>query len=358
MAWTDLDDTKACVSINDLIDHYGDGPSQDKREYKISCPFHDDSEPSCSINTEKNTWYCHGACKRGGDIFTYVNLKEGIRQPTSLPSRRRAAGLVDGWFGIVRKPPQRGESPSALSEIREEEKDAASDPKEVIRSTEVEAPPADAVINPPLRFGPLKTVDTEAGIAYAVSRGIAEPLAREYGLAVAQRGRFKDRLVIPLHDHTGTLIGYAGRVLDDEEGDKYLFPSREHDFYKSHFVYNLNHVLQLDERQREGVVVVEGFFGCLAVLAAGFPCVALMGSNLCPAQAKLLMEHFRHILLLFDGDEAGKRCTQESVRVLALRDALDDWRPSVYVRGVLLPDGTQPDHFASEELRTILRFDR
>jgi DNA primase len=357
MAWTDLDDTKACVSINDIIDHYGDGPSQDKREYKISCPFHDDSDPSCSINTEKNTWYCHGACKRGGDIFTYVNLKEETPQPTSLPSRRRAAGLVDEWFGIVRKPPRRGESPAAVSEKSKEEH-TASEPEEAVLSTEDEEPSADVVINPPFRFGTLKTVDTEAGIAYAASRGIPETLAREYGLAVAQRGRLKDRLVIPLYDREGILIGYAGRVLSDGEGDKYLFPSREHDFYKSHFVYNLNRVLQLEERQRQGVVVVEGFFGCLAVAAAGFPCVALMGSKLYPAQAKLLIEHFRQLLLLFDGDEAGKRCTEESLRALALRDVLDDWRSSVYVRGVLLPDRTQPDHFTSEELRTLLRFER
>ena len=347
--WTDLDDTKLRVTIGDIIDHFGDGPSQDKPKYKISCPFHDDTEPSCAIDAKQNQWYCHGACKVGGDIHTYVALKQGMDNPNSLKSRRAACALIDGWFGIVRQRP-------------------AADRKTVVESSEPiqeETPEAGAIINPPYKYGELKSVDVEAGVAYAISRGLPEALARERGVAVAERGWLKGRLVIPLHDHHGLLLGYAGRALEEVEGDaKYLMPASKHGFYKSHMVYNLHRVLALEPKRRRGVVVVEGFFGCWAVEAAGLPCVALMGSKLHEPQARMLAEYFDHVVFLLDGDAAGRQCTAESLSTLGVGvsmyhdDEAQQQERHVYVRAVLLPDDTQPDHFDAEELQRLLRFER
>ena len=355
MAWTDLDDTKRLVSINGIIEHYGDGEIQDKREYKINCPFHNDAEPSCSINTEKETWYCHGACKKGGDIFTYVALKEEFNGPHTLASRRRACAMIDGWFGIVREPPPRSERQAAAKQESPTEAAAVETPPEPV----VEEPAEGAVINPPLQFGPLRSLDVEAGLAYAEKRGIPRDLAEEYGLAVALRGRFKDRLVIPLHDEKDVLVGYAARSLDDENPDKYLFPASTNGFYKSYLVYNLNRVLLTHgPATTQSVIIVEGFFSCMAVVAAGYPCVALMGSSLLPHQARLLRQYFSHVLFLLDGDASGRRCLQEALVVLGARAANDEDAKDVYVRGLILPDGMQPDHYAQADLTTLLRRNR
>ena len=157
------------------------------------------------------------------------------------------------------------------------------------------------------------------------------------------------------------LVGYAARTLNGEE-DKYLFPSRTHSFYKSHHLYNLNRVLQLDEKKRYGVIVVEGFFGCLAVVAAGFPCVAIMGTALSETHAELLARYFSHVLLLFDGDEAGKRATDPSLALLGTRmlvlEGSEDALPPVYVRALRLPENMQPDDVQTAELQDMLRFVR
>jgi DNA primase len=96
------------------------------------------------------------------------------------------------------------------------------------------------------------------------------------------------------------------------------------------------------ERQ---VVVVEGFFDCKKVTAAGFPCVVLMGCSLSEAQQALLCRHFRRVVLLLDGDEAGKAATNECLLQLGRQ---------MWVRAVVLPDGQQPDQLITEALTKLL----
>jgi DNA primase len=200
------------------------------------------------------------------------------------------------------------------------------------------------VINPPLGFT-LKNLDYEKAYAYAEMRGIHRATAEQVGLAVALSGGYKGRLVIPLLDRQGEqepfLVGYAARTLDESE-PKYLFPSREKGFFKSHLVYNLTRVLG-----QRGVVITEGFFDCMKVTQAGFPAVALMGCDISEHQAELLCGHFSHIVLLLDGDQAGRQGTDRALVAIGRRGR--------YVRAVLLPDGAQPDQLLEDDIRRLLR---
>jgi DNA primase len=198
------------------------------------------------------------------------------------------------------------------------------------------------VINPPLGFT-LKNLDYDRAFAYAEGRGISRTTAEQFGLAVALAGGYKGRLVIPLIDRQteqDVLVGYAARALDESD-PKYLFPSREKGFYKSHLVFNLHRV-----RGERAVLVTEGFFDCMKVTQAGFPAVAVMGSDMSARQAELLCTHFAHLVLFFDGDEAGRRGTDRAL--------VEIGRRGCYVRAVLLPDGCQPDQLAEEEIKRLL----
>jgi DNA primase len=110
------------------------------------------------------------------------------------------------------------------------------------------------------------------------------------------------RLVIPIHNDDGILVGYAGRSLSHGE-PRYRFPTG---FRKSQALFNLHRAVE----RGKGVIVVEGFFDCFKVHQAGFPCiVALMGSSLSQRQELLLRRHFQNVTLMLDGDSAGRRAS-------------------------------------------------
>ena len=181
----------------------------------------------------------------------------------------------------------------------------------------------------------------DSGHGYLKSRGIYEATAAEFGVGFyAGPGLMQHRLVIPIEDGVGRLVGYCGRSLDGSE-PRYKFPPR---FPKSQLLFNLHRAV--GTRQSE-VIVVEGFFDCLKVYQAGFPAVvALMGSALFEAQCRLLVGRFRRITLMLDGDQAGRNATA------AMAPTLRAHRPTEIVE---LADGVQPDQLADERLNQILR---
>jgi DNA primase len=145
--------------------------------------------------------------------------------------------------------------------------------------------------------------------------------------------------VFPIHDSEGQLVGYAGRSLDGGE-PRYRFPPG---FRKSQVVFNLHRAV----REAAGcAIVVEGFFDCLRVHQAGYHnVVALMGISLSKAQEQLLLERFPKLVLMLDGDEAGRRASQQ----LAAR-----LNGKVWLSVVEVPSGRQPDQLSSEEMESIL----
>ena len=156
----------------------------------------------------------------------------------------------------------------------------------------------------------------------------------------AGSGFLRHRIVFPIHDSEGQLVAYAGRSIDDSE-PRYLFPPG---FRKSQVVFNLHRAVG----EAAGcAIVVEGFFDCLRVhQAAGFRnVVALMGASLSEVQEKLLLERFAQLVLMLDGDEAGRRASQQLAARLSGR---------VSLTRVVVPSGGQPDQLSNEEIEWIL----
>jgi DNA primase len=176
---------------------------------------------------------------------------------------------------------------------------------------------------------------------YLGARGIEERTAAEFEIGFyGGPGLFNRRLVIPIHDEVGRLVAYCGRSLDGWE-PRYKFPPG---FAKSQVLFNLHRAAAVGE---ETVVVVEGFFDCFRVHQAGSrSVVALMGSALYERQRELLSERFRRIVLMLDGDEAGRRGSARMAAELAGHGP---------VRVVELAAGSQPDRLSEAELQEILR---
>jgi hypothetical protein len=206
--------------------------------------------------------------------------------------------------------------------------------------------------NLPLDFE-LKGLDEKH--PYLLGRGFTPPTIAHFGLGFCNRGYLKGRVAIPLHNESGVLVGYAGRLIDDSqisrESPKYKFPGkREHDgqvfeFRKLDLLYNGNRI----RKPVSDLVIVEGFPSVWWLHQHGFPdTVALMGSALGRTQAKFIEEMVSpmgRIWIMPDGNDAGIACAEESLRVLSRVRS---------VRWVSLDQNRQPTDCDQEELQSLL----
>jgi len=172
---------------------------------------------------------------------------------------------------------------------------------------------------------------------YLSERGLSKETAETFGVGFfSGKGSMNGRIVIPIHNERGELVAYAGRAIDGSE-PRYKLPAG---FYKSLELFNVHRVMEPE------VILVEGFFDCMKVHQAGFPVVALMGSFLSEAQEELLVAKFERVIVMLDGDEAGRQATAECLTQLASR---------LWVRAIIIPEGRQPDQLSEEELQTIFQ---
>jgi DNA primase len=190
----------------------------------------------------------------------------------------------------------------------------------------------------PLRFT-LRGIDRRH--PYLAARGIEKATAEDFGVGFyGGEGLFSGRLVIPIHNRRGELVAYCGRAVDGSE-PRYRFPSG---FAKSEVLFNFHRAAAV---AKPAVVVVEGFFDCFRLYQAGIrSVVALMGSALYPEQQRWLLERFERVILMLDGDTAGRRATD----LIATR-----LRPYCSLQVIRLASDSQPDQMSNEELRQVLR---
>jgi DNA primase len=313
--WVDFKQLKADVAIEQVMTHYGVHLRRiGATELRGRCPLptHTSarSRDSFAVNITRNVWSCRSlSCMQarggrpGGNLLDFVALMEGC-------SIRDAALRLQNWSGAA---PERFVVPRA------------SRPDPV------------ASENPPLRFV-LQYVD--AAHPYLASRGVMPKTVRTFGLGLyTGKGLLRGRIVIPIHNAAGELIAYAGRAIDGQE-PKYRFPAG---FRKSLVLFSLHRAIAANA---SAVVVVEGFFDTIAVHQAGYPVVGLMGSTLSRQQSDLLATHFHRVVLMLDGDEAGRQGAMDIAQRLGARMA---------VTVISLEHGRQPDQLSSDGIRSLMQ---
>lgn len=330
--WVDFKAVKAHIDFPMILRHYGiDWLKHSGDRLRGRCPLglhpssHGDQARDFHISLSKRAFKCfHPNCHQG-NILDFVAAMEKV-------SVREAALKLQQWFSLKEGsgPTQESHAPPGT----EQKKIAQVDVREDGSSVE-------GVINPPLGFR--LRVDPEHN--YGPSRGLSKAIISEFGCGLClSRGSFSGRYVIPVFDEKNNLVAYAGRSLEDATEPKYLFPPSDKRFFKSRLLYNLNRVLA-QEPQPEEVIVVEGFFDCMKVTGAGFPCVAVMGWSVSEEQAVLLAKYFRRVQLMLDADPAGQEGTEAAVLRLSRR---------LFVKVISLPEGKQPDELSAEQLRFLL----
>lgn len=302
--WIEFAAIKRAVSLVAVLEHYriNDLRRSGQHQLRGRCPLHGgEGRETFHVNTAEQVFHCF-SCGAGGSVLDLVVAVEGcgLREAAQKLS---ALGGVRGNVARLQK-------------------------TTVTKKTK---------LVPPLKFR-LRGVDVRH--PYLASRGISEATASEFGIGFyAGPGLMSQRLVIPIDDEAGRLVGYCGRSLGGSE-PRYRFPAG---FAKSQLLFNLH---RASATQQSSVIVVEGFFDCLKVYEAGFTSVvALMGIALYEHQRRLLLQRFRQVVLMLDGDATGRRASG----VVSAQLSAD-----CSVRIVELAENSQPDQLSEQALRALL----
>lgn len=349
----DFGAVKAAVSFQQVLDHYGfTAQMRSTRNgdgLEGPCPIHEGtSQDIFKVTLSKNCWFCHNsACKCGGNHLDFVAKMENC-------NAHEAALRIDQWFnlGLAGKaesaPPRRDGSPTHSAPpaqqqpIPRQRLNSTSSP--AAESKTAEEPQDELGGNVPLSF---KLENLKTDHTYFTERGLTPETVAEFGLGFCAKGTMSGRIVIPIHNKDGELVGYGGRWPGQppEDRPKYKLPNG---FKKSAEVFNLDRA-QLEEKGLP-LIVVEGFFDVIKLWQQGFHrVVSIMGSSLSPRQEELLVEASKErsgILLMFDEDDAGRMGREKALVRLARQ---------IFVRVVPLPqEGAQPDHLTENELHALL----
>jgi DNA primase len=310
----DFGAVKAAVSLEAVLEHYGVEKLRRRRRDQLEgcCPLHrGQREDAFHASLSKNVFHCF-ACGASGNVLDFVAAMEQC-------SIREAARKLQVWLLPVAGTAGAGKTGQAGRWNR----------GELVRKK--------VDVNRSLRFALTRVGHTHP---YLAQRGIEPATAAKFGVGFyAGTGLMQGRVVIPIHNPRGELVAYAGRAVNGER-PKYRLPAG---FRKRLELYNVHRAAATAP---DRVIVVEGYFDCLRVHQAGFPCVVgLMGCVLSEPQERLLLERFRTVLLMLDGDQAG----HEASRAIAARLS-----KNFSVGVVRVPDGAQPDQLPPEVIRRLL----
>lgn len=320
-------------------------------KFRALCPFHDDHNPSLELSSERQSYKCW-ACGAGGDIFEFVKEKERVDFPEAVRMLAERAGVI--LESTVTRPSEQGPSKTELLEANAwaERLFAASliEGSEALEYLDGRGLARAMAARFRLGFAP---VARDWLLAAARRDGIS-PLALERaGLVVrctepdnALRARFRGRLIFPIHDIRGRVLGFGGRVLPSMAAKlqeigrsvaKYLNSPETVLFQKRRTLY-ATELAKDAARQAGWVAVVEGYTDVIAAHQVGLAnVVGTLGTALGDDHVRSLRQLADRVVLIFDGDEAGQNAADRSLEFFLGHE--------VDVRVLTLPEGLDPCDF-------------
>lgn len=323
MSFDSWDEDKQRVrDASDIVDVVGAHVSLRPRgrEYVGLCPFHDDHTPSMAVIPHKQIFYCH-ACGTGGDVFTFIQKYHRMEFRAALEYLAQRAGMTLSPRTAAK--PRSDCETASTGDVAEANRVAHSFFRAVLQHAEHGAS-ARALI---ARRGisPAMVELFELGASPDRSNGLILKLGGvprvflDAGLIKERDGRqydaFRNRLIFPIHDQMGRVVGFGARRINDNDEPKYLNSPETPLFRKSETLYGMRQAARSIQRQREAVIV-EGYTDVIACHQAGLTnVVGTLGTALTPGHARILRRLCDRVVLLFDGDEAGQRAADRAVNV-------------------------------------------
>ena len=305
------------------------------------CPFHGEKTASFSVNPDKGIYYCFG-CHKGGGVVNFQMEIEGLSYPDAVRALAKRVGM------------EVPEDEQYQSRYRQQERLWALH-KEAARffHSQLYAPIGAEALKYALGRGMSKSILTTFGVGYAPdswdtmvkamkAKGYTEQELKDSGLVtVSQKNgnlfdRFRDRLMFPIIDVRGNVIGFGGRIIKkDDNAAKYLNSPETMIFNKRKNLFGMN----LAKKSKQGyLILVEGNIDVVALHQYGFDnAIASLGTSLTEEQAALMTRYTDQIVLIYDGDKAGQNATQRAIPILE--------KAGIQVKVLQLKDAKDPDEF-------------
>lgn len=288
------------------------------RNYVCSCPFHSEKTPSCTVFTETQSFYCFG-CGAGGDVITFIMKIENLDFTEAVKLLAQRSGL---------EVPERNNRDSSYA-------------KRKTRIYEMNRIAANYY------YTNLFKGSDKSGLQYFADRKLTPQTIKKYGLGYApdswnfltdhlkskgysneeiadawlggmKNGRtfdmFRKRVMFPIVDMRGNIIGFGGRVLDDSK-PKYLNTGQTPVFDKGSNLFSMNFAKNANTKR---LILCEGYMDVIAVNQAGFDnVVATLGTAITPDQARLISHYAEEVIIAYDSDGAGQKATQKAINHFA-----------------------------------------
>ena len=312
------------------------------REFSGLCPFHNEKTPSFTVNEDKGFFHCFG-CGAHGDVIGFVMRTEnssfpevverlaeeaGLEVPVSSPEERRRAEQAVSLYGVTEKA-------CAWFEA------TLKSPSGAVARDYLAGRGLDSEAMARFRIG--YAPDSRERLKTAlIGAGVTESLLVTAGLLIvpedgrASYDRFRGRVIFPIFDRRGRPVAFGGRMLG-EGTPKYLNSPDTPLFQKGHLLYGWSHALK-GARETGTLVVSEGYMDVIALIRAGIPAMAPLGTAMTESQILALWQVVPEPVLSFDGDAAGARAAMR-----AAERALPLLKPGCSFRFVTLPRGEDPD---------------
>src|SRR5580704_4789466 len=311
------------------------------------CPFHSEKTPSFSVNQTRQFYKCFG-CGVAGDVLKFVMEIDGLTFPEALKQLAERNGIPM---------PKRSDFSGAESRMRDGLLEMHATAADVFRDN-LRGPQGAEARAYLERRGVSKEMIETFGLGYSgagwedltrrfTEKGIPHDQLEASGL-VRRRSEdsgfydyFRGRLMFPIHNESGKVIGFGGRSMRDEDQPKYLNSPETPIYKKTSVLYNL-HRGRDSMRKLNRAVLVEGYMDVIGVYAAGIKeVVASCGTSLTEAQVRIMHRHSDTVVVNFDGDAAGGKATEKYIQTL-----LDE---GLHVHVLALDGGLDPDEYVKQQ---------
>lgn len=306
--------------------------------YVCLCPFHSEKTPSCTVFPETQSFYCFG-CGAGGDVITFIMKIENLEYMESLRFLAQKAGLP------MPEDVQNDDTAKLKMRILEINRKTAR-----FFHSQLYSPTGKAGLEYLHNRGFSANIIKKFGIGFAPDtwdslrnflrrQGYTEDeLITAYLIARSQKGNlydvFRNRIIIPIIDLRGNVIGFGGRLLGGD-GPKYLNSSDTPVFKKSRNLFSLNFAKSAKTRK---LILAEGYMDVIAIFSAGFPnVVATLGTALTKEQARLMGQYADEVIIAYDSDSAGQAATHKAINLLS--------EVGVNTRIIKMGNAKDPDEF-------------
>jgi len=321
------------------------------KDYKACCPFHEEKTPSFTVVPTKEIYHCFG-CGESGGIIDFVMKYDHLSFVEAIETVAGESGISVVYDQTAKPVDKRFERynqiMTELNNFYQKQLKSSSTKNKVVSYAKKRGISGDIAKRFELGFAPPgwtnlfdQYTDKEDSIKDLLSMGM---IVQKKDKKDDYYDRFRNRLMFPIHNAKGSVIGFGGRVLSPEDNPKYLNSPETPLFSKSKELYGLYHCRKYS-RRIDSILVVEGYMDVIALHQQGITnVVATLGTATTPAHLQVLSRSADTIVFCFDGDKAGKDAAWK-----ALKTSLPSITSGLIIKFLILPEGEDPDTLIKKE---------